>query len=769
MSEKDHLELPPVELSFKKKPKRGGPLRAIERNYDDFSDTQISKLDELGSKFKASKEEFSDYNQELVFKIKTSQKVPDDQFRTELKRAGIDTLISNPGKKTEWIVSTEDPNFSKFKSKIKQRIEKDHSDFIDGIDTVDDFSFEDKIGPLLKEKPLGSVEVINLQVNLMIKETDVDSSKLNSAIQKIQSITENFGYTVYDVLQTQNVCLLLVECNNESVKEISKIDLVFQIEHYPDFYLETLITKGPEIHLDGITPPSGNTGILVMDSGVVRHPLLDSAIPQDGIVGLPDRAHEDKRSHGTMVSGNSLYGNLEPLITTGNFQPKFHIYSAKILYETSSGAEGDQTILPGTLIKESLEKIKSDYPMCRVVNLSFGFPSEIMDTGKRQFPMAALIDELSIKYPDTVFTIAIGNIPRSIIEQGTFPDYLCDGGSDIKLHDPSSSIYALSVGSLQEDSSGLLLPSDSTRTGPGLDGMIKPELVELGGGFHKKDVLLNSNFRERLFTLNSGTSFSSPIIAHYVAELIEKYPTYSRNLIIALLLSSAKYPEILIPPFPKLNSTTNNTDFLKISNVYGYGKPTLSQALMSDDNRVVFKHAGSIKPDHVRYFTINIPSEFVTEKGKRKLSVSLVFDPEIRSTRADYFGTRIEFHMFRNRTIDELQEKYNDLNLAEDGNNEEKVPEDLVPDEIKFKPSSLLRKKTPHQKGIATLSSHYNIDSSHPLTLAIVCQKKWEMLPDFEQTFAIVVTMEHEKEIELYDKIQALNHIRVSPPARVRV
>ncbi len=768
MSERGHLDLPPVKRSFKKKPRRGGPLKAIDRNYTDFSETQISKLDELGTKFKTIKEELPDYDQELVFKIKTTQKVSDDQFRMDLKRAGIDTLISNPGKETEWIVSTKDPSFSKFKNKIKKRIEKEKSDFIDGIDTVIDFSIEDKKGPLLKQKPLSSVEVVKLQVNLTRKESDEDGSKLKSAINKIAQIAEASGYRIYDKLQTPNVCLLLVECNSMLVNEIGKIDLVTQIERSPDFYLEKLITAGPQIPLGTINPPTGNTAILVMDSGIIRHPLLDPAIPPDGIVGLTDKAVEDERLHGTMVSGNSLYGNLEPYLTTQNFQPKFWICSAKIFYQSGSRVIQDDTRLPHSLIEESLTKIKNVYPLCRVVNLSFGDKSKVMAPGKNQFPMAALIDDLSMRFPDTVFTIAIGNIDDSSIRHENFPDYLCDDRPEIKLHDPASSVHALSVGALQEDSSGNHLPSDITRTGPGLDEMIKPELVELGGGFHKKMVVLNPDFLQRTFTLKTGTSFSSPIISNYVAELIEKYPTYSRNLIIALLLSSTKYPEQFPAPFPKLNSSTNNTSFLTISNVYGYGKPILSRALMSDDDRVVFKHEGSLKPDHVRYFAINIPGDFVTVKGDRMISVSLVFDPAIRSTRADYFGTRMEFHLFRNRTVEELQEKYNELDIAAQANDEEKVPEDLVPDEIKFKPSSNLRKKTPHQKGIANLSSRYEIDSTHPLTLAVVCQKKWKMPSDFEQNFSVVVTMEHEKEIELYDKIQTLNQVRVTP-ARVRV
>ncbi len=61
----------------------------------------------------------------------------------------------------------------------------------------------------------------------------------------------------------------------------------------------------------------------------------------------------------------------------------------------------------------------------------------------------------------------------------------------------------------------------------------------------------------------------------------------------------------------------------------------------------------------------------------------------------------MEFHMFRNRTIDELQEKYNELNMSQNSDTDDgKVPEDLVPDEIKFKPSPRLRKKHLIRKGL---------------------------------------------------------------------
>ena len=767
---KDHLDLPHVEDSFKRKKRRGGPISKVDRNYQDFATREISKLDKISAKFHSELQNIPDYNQELVFKIKTSQKVADENFREDLRRAQIDTLISKPGKNAEWIVIAQDPNFSKLKEKITKRIEKENSDFVDGIETFNEINPEDKYGPLLKARPLGRIEVTKLTISLTRKENDVNDQKLNSAINLIQNLVTKSGYGLHDKLNMPNLCMLLIESNANLLTQILQIDLVTKADRTPEFHFEKFLEEGKKVDLNVKSPKKDATGILIMDSGIIKHPLLDPAMKEEGIVGLRDRIRDDDRRHGTMVSGNALYGNIEAKLENGKFSPESWIYSAKIFYQSGSDTIQDENRLIQSIIKESLDEIKKKFPNCRVVNLSFGDESKVMGDTQSQFDLAVLIDELAIEYPDTIFVISMGNIRDLKFKHEEFPHYLCNGNEDIRLVDPASSIHALSVGALQEDSNNNIIPSDITRTGPGLNEMIKPELVELGGGFHKRLVVLNDDFRQRTFTINSGTSFSAPIISNYISSLINKYPKYSRNLIIALLLSSSKLPDPLPEPFPKLISTISNPKFLQISNVYGYGKPTIENALSSFEDRVVFKHEGEIIIDHTNYFTIKIPKEFVEEKGNKFLSISLVFDPPIRSSRLDYFGTRMEFHLFRNRTVEEVQQKYSELDISEDDNNTDgKVPEDLKKDEIKFKPSSLLRKKTPHQKGFVKLSSRYKIDPNKPLTLAVICQKKWEMPDDTKQKFAVVVTIEHEKEIELYSKLRNLNVIRTEVRPRVQI
>lgn len=739
------MDLPSGGSVAKLKPKRGWIPPPPKRNNTDFSNVQIKKLTSIRKKFIAEKKIMPDYDQELVFKINTIKNIPAEQFQTQLNRIGLDTLLTK-SKNTEWLVITNESKSFQFDEKIIKSSTTTKPDFIDMIETIDDVDITYKLGQLLIKNPLTPIEISNLHVNLTRKENDSNSQKIDSTIKYIRKLAELQGFKVHDELRTENLILLLVECNLELLEKIGMLDLVIMIDRTPEFMLEQTILEGDYVDLDVDPPPSDAPGILVMDTGIIRHPLLEPAIRDGGIVGLSPL--NDDLGHGTRVSGNALYGNLESRIHTKTFDAKFWIYSAKILYER---IDPPTTKLLHSIVKDSLYTIKKKFPNCRLVNLSVGIPSHIMNQNISQFDFAILIDDLSITYDDVIFVISIGNTDPDL---SNFPNYLCSDMVDIKLTDPASSIHALSIGGLQE-LPDRLIPSNITRLGPGLNDMIKPELVEISGGRYKSTIVLNSDFRQRTFTKGTGTSYSAPIITNYLAELLAKYPNYSRNLIISLLLSSSEYPKPFPESFPQLNNDINKENFLKISNVYGYGRPNLNNALHSDENRVVFKYDGSIPVDHVLYFKIKIPSEFTDVRGKRFISVSLVFDPPIKSTRSDYFGTRMEFHMFRNLPFDTVKNNFDD-------DNHDTITQSTVDlnyfnnCKIKFTPGSRTRSKTPHQKGIAVLHSGTHLDSSMPLVLVITCKKKWKNID--EQKFAIVVTLKHDEDIGLYDKIRILNN-----------
>ena len=264
-NEYPHLDLPIVPDLLKKKGRRGEPLPKIIRDYENFTKTQTAKLDKITDSYKRQQEKTPDYKQDLVFKMKTAQKVHDEQFRMELSRAGIETLVSNPGEKTDWIVTATDTSFSKLKEKLKNREKSKNATFVDGIETFDEFSPEDKLGDVLKKKPLDRLEVVNLVVNLVKKEGEENEAKMQAAIQRIEHIANRFGFQVLDRLVTEFLCDLLVQVNREMLREILEIDMVIEVDRPHGFEVEDILEKDLKDIQIGRTPTLDSHGILVMD------------------------------------------------------------------------------------------------------------------------------------------------------------------------------------------------------------------------------------------------------------------------------------------------------------------------------------------------------------------------------------------------------------------------------------------------------------------------------------------------------------------------
>ena len=75
-----------------------------------------------------------------------------------------------------------------------------------------------------------------------------------------------------------------------------------------------------------------------------------------------------------------------------------------------------------------------------------------------------------------------------------------------------------------------------------------------------------------------------------------------------------------------------------------------------------------------------------------------------------------------------------------------------------------MRKLGVHQKGIKIWERKPIFDTNKPLVLAIICKNKWTTDNNYLQDYAVVVTVEHEKEIELYARIKQ----RIQERVRIR-
>ena len=279
----------------------------------------------------------------------------------------------------------------------------------------------------------------------------------------------------------------------------------------------------------------------------------------------------DENGHGTGVSGVAIYGDIKQCITNRLFQPTAWLFSARV-------TDANNQYNPDSLLENQLENainyFINAYPNCKVVNISLGDSRLVFRDGQKQFRLAAKIDEIAHRYQDKnlVFVISAGNFQYNPVSNelihSDYPNYLLN--EEAGIIEPATSAIALSVGSLslgmgsfsynddaQRNVVAKMLgyPSPFTRSGFGVDGAIKPELVDFGGDLvidrtrvinndpSAAILTLSKDSSSSLFRAYCGTSFAAPRIANIAAQLFTKFPNASSNLIRALIVNSATLPK----------------------------------------------------------------------------------------------------------------------------------------------------------------------------------------------------------------------------------
>ncbi|MEI9477033.1 MAG: S8 family peptidase [Deltaproteobacteria bacterium] len=325
--------------------------------------------------------------------------------------------------------------------------------------------------------------------------------------------------------------------------------------------------------------------MLIIDSGIIsNHPLLEKCVGDERNFQNGETAIHYTVGHGTAIAGCAVYGDIERCISQNLFEASNWVFSAKVLYGKRNDIDGTMSAVydPEKLVEHQLKEAvdsflsNAEYHI-RVINISLGNRLEVWHKHYyRQLPLAALIDEIAYTYPAVTFILSAGNQnPRDVFGSigeitDNYPNYLI-GNDNFKIINPATSALALTVGSIapairqqtprygdeqiktpiaQPDQ-----PSPFTRRGPGINEMVKPELVEYGGnlilfdnyGRITEDVggkvaLLNNQTTGDLIQFDYGTSFCASKVAHIAGMVANKYPQKSANFIANMLLVGADYP-----------------------------------------------------------------------------------------------------------------------------------------------------------------------------------------------------------------------------------
>lgn len=623
-----------------------------------------------------------------------------------------------------------------------------------------------------------------------------DITRGNLELQResdIQEFLDVYSGELLDAIDFNDSWTYVIKISGKGLK-----DLVY---NYPYLFEVTLPEELEEfdsrisdeesqVNLEIIKPDENAPRVCIIDSGIQEnHPLLESAIDSSNSKSYLDNnivtADQVPRGgHGTRVAGAVLYKHDIP--KEGQFQPIVYLQNARILDELNQLP--DQSA-PSSIMQEIVDDFGGSGT--RIYNLSV--TERVPCARIHMSTWAAKIDQLSLD-KDVLFVISSGNIQSAsistILENGNvYPSYLLE---DIgRIANPAQSSFGITVGSIcnekyieadRESFGSKGEVSSFSRSGLGMWGAIKPDVVEYGGDLVRErngqfvlitskpeccPELVTSTFDGNLGLTNRdtvGTSFSAPKVSHIVAAIQRELPSYSTLLYKCLLIQSARWPD----------SYSSHTDPLDVIRYIGFGIPNLERSTSNSEYRITLVYEGYISPKKADVFNIKVPEEIrrIGDEYDILVEVTVSFKAKPRRTRRySYLSSYLQwessqigetFEMFKNRMIQSTDTKTEIEESRHTGF-------DPFPWTIHSRKNSGIHgiklNDSSTQKDWAIVKSYH---LSEDFGIGVIGRNGWEKDLKTEIPYAISVSFEAVNEdIEIYESIKTVNEIEVAQEIRV--
>jgi len=716
----------------------------------------------------------------LIFQIPVSNGAPKESLITLLEQAGLVIVSLEPD--GALIAFREETELNAFKDaalqyrlgpslnpKTGQVYKSTKYDILEYVepDSMRLLDATDRIAPRLSDligKDGHSIDesaLYTLELELWHPGNKLDARKsveeLRSFIRERNVSEEIF----YDAYVGDFLALAKLRTTGDGLRKLLQAPIVAAIDLPPraDFDPIELRALSLSAFPEPSAPPSKGPRVCIVDSGIAsNHPLLRRHIGHAQSFLRKSDSAIDQHGHGTMVAGLAVFGDINYSVSNRSFDSTVTVFSARVLDENNL-FEDDRLVI--NQLKEVIETFSAPPHNCRVFNLSVGtkYAADDLTLG-RQTLWAEQLDILARELK-VVLIVSAGNVANVLFARGaaaeeivtSYPSYLFQDHA--KLADPATSAIAVTVGAIVSGEEISKVPragddlrrpigkknylSPITRTGPGVNGAIKPELVHYGGSLClggygsdstrviEKDPALSVTSlchdpSASLFAFDVGTSFAAPRVARIAAliqaelsELLVRDP--SPNTIRALLASSANLPNELA------NSLEQRLP--EVMGSCGYGLPAEEHALSSTARRVTLLSEESLRLDYFHIYKIPVSREFVESKGIKSISIALAFDPPVRRRRLDYLGVEMDFLLLRGLDLKQVTDSCKKVPRGSelDSAMPEKFKVQMVPKSTSKR--GYTRKRSTLQKGIAEMKGTPRNDYGEEYWLVVRAERKW--------------------------------------------
>lgn len=428
---------------------------------------------------------------------------------------------------------------------------------------------------------------------------------------------------------------------------LQAVDAVWQVRQAPEILIEEPQSFESNELPSSRLPVADAKTVCVLDAGLVdTHPFLQHIVLKT--VDLTDDGNlDDQNGHGTFVSGLAAYGDFEY-----QYEPEA---TANIIFAKVRGKANNNYPYLEKRIERAVD-LFHDY--AKIYTLSVMYPQ----CTSTDYPsdLAFTIDELSNKY-GVLFTVCSGNVTDSLIS-ASYPNYLLDANCRIFCGAEAST--AVTVGGIANRDSRTLAkrgqPSPFTRRGEiGLRG--KPDVVfnagnqEIDGNGRTSSnrdlAVVSIGTENRALAYGIGTSYSTPSVANILARLQREYPDASPNLLKALLIHFANWPDG--------SHSLIASDSLKRA-LYGKGLPEFEKCAYSQSYAPAYIVEDSVRFDEVAFVPIQVPFNMSTINYEKRMRVTLVYNPPVDMGVKGYTLVDLDFTLFkpiRNKKTRKLEYK----------------------------------------------------------------------------------------------------------------
>jgi hypothetical protein len=544
--------------------------------------------------------------------------------------------------------------------------------FFEHIVEVLRYGPEDRRGPGVSEEQLG--EAGDRRVVDAVVWPSANFQEARGRIDEVREVVDVHDGEILAQDDRPRYTVVRARVGADGIRDLLQLAVIERLRTPPVPYLEpTTWRRMDERDLPDAERVKG-VSIGIIDDEVKEHPLLEDSIASRESLPVAHRWGEPS-DHGTMVAGRIVFGDIESALAgDADWVALGPVHSIRVLEQNPN--DPADAIFPTeiphhSLIEDAVRRLHGRG--VRVINLS------ISDRDPFSGPHLGLwserMDELAREL-DVVIVVAAGNLrgsdlpdARSILD--AYPGYLLD--NQCRVAEPGAGANMLTVGSVARFTApqrvdgrqvpgdravaGEREPSPFTRIGPGAAGGIKPDVAHHGGNWvlNDVDILERNDFgvsaistkgggQSPFFGISNGTSFAAPRVTRVAAQVLNRYPDSSANLVRALIGVSAQ-------PL-HLPDSLEEKERRRLS---GYGLLSDHNALDSGRNRVALIYQGEIAADTVVAHPVPVPREFMEVTGDRRVIVGLAFDPEVRRTRRDYLTATMKFHLVRGMTMEEIE------------------------------------------------------------------------------------------------------------------